>query len=76
MGVYPATQNLILAARSLGLGSTLGTYHLHAEAEVHRLLRLPPDVLVAATVAIGRPTVPFGRVGRRPVAEVLHWNGW
>jgi nitroreductase len=76
MGVYPAAQNLILAARALGLGTTLATYHFHDEEGVRRLLGLPADTLVAATIVLGWPAVKFGPVQRRPVSAVLHWDRW
>lgn len=76
LGVLPAAQNALLAARSLGLGTTLATYHLHDEAGVSETLGLPPDVLIAATIVMGFPAVPFGPVRRRPVSEVLRWDRW
>lgn len=76
LGVLPAAQNALLAARSLGLGTTLATYHLHDEAGVSETLGLPPDVLIAATIVMGFPAVPFGPVSRRPVADVLRWDRW
>jgi nitroreductase len=69
MAVYPAAQNLLVAARSLGLGTTLATYHLHDEEGVGRVLGLPPDVVVAATIALGWPAVAFGPVHRQPVSR-------
>lgn len=74
--LYPATQNLLLAARALGLGATLTTLHAVAEPVVRAELGLPDDVVIAATVPVGYPAVPFGAVTRRPVAEVLHRNRW
>jgi nitroreductase len=76
MAVYPAAQNLLVAARSLGLGTTLATYHLNDQEGLERLLRLPGDTIVAATIALGWPAVAFGPVRRRPVGEVLHWDRW
>jgi len=72
--LYPATQNLLLAARALGLGATLTTLHHTAEPLVRAELAIPDDVRIAATVPIGWPAVPFGSVVRRPVSEVLHRN--
>jgi nitroreductase len=76
LGVMPAAQNALLAARSVGLGTTLGTYHLHDEKGVAEVLGLPPDVLIAATIVMGWPAVPFSRVNRRPIDEVLRWDRW
>jgi len=76
LGVLPAAQNALVAARSLGLGTTLATYHLHDEAGVSEALGLPADVLIAATIVMGWPQVPFGPVRRRPVAAILRWDRW
>jgi nitroreductase len=76
LGVLPAAQNALLAARSLGLGTTLATYHLHDEKGVAKVLGLPPDVLIAATIVMGWPATPFSPVRRRPVKEVLRWDRW
>lgn len=72
--VYPAAQNLIVAARALGLGTTFTTFHLAAEREVREALALPDDVLLGVMVAVGWPERSFGPVARRPVEEVLHWD--
>ncbi|HTK99408.1 MAG TPA: nitroreductase family protein [Pseudomonadales bacterium] len=74
--VYPASQNLILAARGLGLGTTFTTFHMVAEPVVRETLGLPDDVLIGTTLCVGYPDRPFGPVARKPVAEVIHWDGW
>jgi nitroreductase len=74
--VYPAGQNLIVAARALGLGATFTTFHLAAEAEFRAVLGIPADVYLGVTVAVGYPAREHGPVNRRPVDEVLHWERW
>jgi len=74
--VYPAGQNLIVAARALGLGATFTTFHLAAEAEFRATLGIPPDILLGVSVAVGYPARTTGPVKRRPVEEVLHWGKW
>ncbi len=74
--LYPAAQNLLVAARAFGLGATLTTLHSVAEPVVRTVLGIPDDVRIAATIPIGYPAVPFGPVRRRPVAEVIRRNGW
>lgn len=74
--VYPAAQNLILAARALELGSVFTTFHMTCEADFRRELKVPDDVYLGATVGIGKPLAPFGPVRRKPVEEVLHWEQW
>jgi nitroreductase len=73
---YPAVQNLMLAARSLGLGSTLTTvFRIHHD-EVRDLCGIPTTHQVVAMVPIGRPAGHFGIARRRPVERVTHWNHW
>jgi nitroreductase len=74
--IYPAVQNLMLAARALGVGSCLTTIHKYRDAQVKELLGIPADVETAALVPLGYPLGKFGRPPRRPLAEVVHWDGW
>ena len=59
--IYPAVQNLLLAARNEGLGTALTTLLCIEEPRVKALLQIPADISVAATVAIGYPLHPFPR---------------
>jgi len=69
--VYPAVQNLLLAARGEGLGSTLTTLLCAVEPQVKQLLAIPEDISTAATIALGWPARPFPkRLSRRPLAEI------
>ena len=74
--VYPACQNLLLAARGLGYGGVLTMWHATVEADLRRILDIPDDVFVAATVALGRPEGRHGPVRRRPVGELVFDDGW
>lgn len=74
--VYPAVQNLMLAARSLGLGSTLTTVYRVRHDEVRDALGVPDGYQIVAMVPIGHPAGSFGRARRRPVDRVTHWNTW
>jgi len=74
--VFPGVQNLCLAARALGLGTTLTTIHLIREDEVKALLGVPDDVVVWAMIPVGHPTGRWGEAVRRPVTEVTYWDGW
>ena len=73
---YPAAQNLIVAARALGLGATFTTFQRRAERAVRETLGIPDDVRMAALIPVGWPARPHGPVNRRPVEEVMHWEGW
>jgi nitroreductase len=68
--VFPAVQNLLLAAHALGLGTVLTTRWKAREAEVRPLLGLPDNVSPFAIVPMGWPETPPGRNRRKPVREV------
>ena len=74
--IYPAVQNLMLAARALGVGSCLTTIHKYRDPQVKELLGIPADVETAALIPLGYPLGKFGRPPRRPVAEVVHADHW
>jgi nitroreductase len=74
--VYPACQNLLLAARALGYGGVITGFHFPVEAELRDLLRIPEDVFVAATITIGRPRGSHGPVRRRPLPELVFGESW
>ncbi len=74
--VFPGVQNLMLAARSLGLGTTLTTVHRRAEADVRALLGIPEDVTTWAMIPVGYPLGRWGEPVRRPVDEITYWDGW
>lgn len=72
--VYPAVQNLMVAARSLGIGSTMTTAFRIYHSEFRESLEIPDRFQVVALVALGRPKGKFGVARRKPVAAVTHWN--
>jgi nitroreductase len=75
--IYPAVQNILLAARALGIGSTLTTvHHRFRHAEVRAALGVPDDVEVAAIVPLGYPVGKFGPPPRRPVEDVVYADRW
>jgi len=74
--VYPACQNLLLAARALGYGGVLSMWHELVERELRALLQVPEEVVVSATITIGRPAGHHGPVRRRPLAELVYGERW
>jgi nitroreductase len=74
--VFPAVQNLILAARSLHLGATLTTVFRIRHDEVRDALGIPDHQQVMALVPLGHPVGRFGMARRRPVGTVTHWDRW
>jgi nitroreductase len=74
--IYPAIQNLLLAARARGLAATMTTWHLFAEADVKEILDIPNNVRTYALIPIGWPLGRFGPVTRRPADEVIRRDHW
>ncbi len=74
--IYPACQNLLLAARARGLGGVMTMWHAEVEAALRDLLGIPDDVAVAATLPLGHPEGAHGPVRRRPLAEVVYDDRW
>jgi nitroreductase len=74
--IYPAVQNIILACRALGLGTTITTNHIRCEDEVKAVLGIPDDVDTFAMMPIGYPRGRFGPVERRRAAEVAYADRW
>ena len=74
--IYPAVQNMLLAARALGLGATLTTLYLNHEKEAEAAFGLPPDWHSYAILPVGYPLGRFGPVRRVPLEEVVYADGW
>jgi nitroreductase len=74
--IYPAVQNMLLAARALDLGATLTTLHLVLEKEAEAALGIPPNVRSYALLPIGYPMGQFGPVRRIPLADVIYQDQW
>jgi nitroreductase len=74
--IYPGVQNLLLAARALGLAATLTTWHLFFEQEWKRVLGIPGSVHTYAVIPVGWPRGRFGPVRRRPAREAVHRDRW
>ena len=74
--IYPATQNLMLAARGAGLGTVITGFHASMQTELREWLELPEDVVPVALVPMGFPAGNFGPVKRDPVESVTHWDRW
>ncbi|MGE0482629.1 MAG: nitroreductase family protein [Gammaproteobacteria bacterium] len=71
---YPAVQNLLLAARALGLGAVITTQHFFVPGEFEAVLGLPAGMRLAALVPVGYPRGRFGPVTRPPVEDVVSWD--
>ena len=74
--VYPACQNLLLAARALGYGGALTMWHLGVEAELRELLGIPDGVALSACITLGVPEGRHGPVKRKPLDQVVFDDAW
>ncbi|HEY7708618.1 MAG TPA: nitroreductase family protein [Candidatus Entotheonella sp.] len=76
--IYPSVQNILLAARALGLGSVLTTLHRRRKARIHEILGIPDHVESAAIIPLGWPDREYGPNRRRPLEQFVRrdrWNG-
>jgi len=74
--IFPAIQNMMLAARGLGLGSVLTTMLNLFEGDVKEILGVPEHIKLVAMVAVGYPAVKFGPPRRNPLDWFVHWEHW
>jgi nitroreductase len=74
--VYPACQNLLLAARAIGLGGVLTQVQLLVAEELRAALAVPEDVALHATITLGHPAGRHGPVRRRPLSELVYEDQW
>jgi nitroreductase len=75
--IYGAVQQLCLAARAYGIGTSLTTLYGGHEEELRELLGLPSDALTMALIPMGYPARGrWAEPKRRPVEEVVHWGTW
>ena len=76
--LYPAAQNLMLAATALGLGTVITTFHLRREAELKALLGIPDGYATSCMIPMGWPAEGerFGGGRRKPVSEITHYETW
>jgi nitroreductase len=70
--IYPSLQNLMLAARSEGLGTSLTTLLCSFEPQMKDLLRIPPELITCATIALGYPEHALPKkLSRAPVSSMV-----
>lgn len=74
--IYPAAQNLIVAARALGLGTVFTTFQGTAEPVIRETLEIPDDVHIGCMIPMGWPDANFGAVKRQPYDKVVHRDTW
>jgi nitroreductase len=74
--IIPSVQNLLLAGRALGIGSTITTLHPSVEDRVHELFGIPETAQVVYCLPLGYPRGSFGPVSRKPLEQVTSFNRW
>jgi nitroreductase len=74
--IYPACQNLLLAARALGYGGVFTGWHFSVESELRQLLAIPDGTSIAGTLTLGKPAGHHGPLRRRPMRELVFEEGW
>jgi nitroreductase len=74
--IYPAVQNLCLAARAYGLGTAITALHKHFEHEINQRLGVPRGYQNEILIPLGYPTGRWGRPARKPVEEVTFFEQW
>jgi nitroreductase len=74
--VFPAVQNLLLAARALGLGTAVSIFPLFRMAELKKLLQLPDYVKPGILIYVGYPLTGFSEPKRNPIGNFIHENKW
>jgi nitroreductase len=75
--IYGAIQNLMLAARAYGIGSTLTALHTAYEEDVKKILNIPDDAMTMALIPLGYPIKgKWSQPKRKPVESVTYWESW
>jgi nitroreductase len=74
--IYPACQNLLLAARALGWGGVMTGFQAPVDKELRSLLAIPDEAAIASTITLGRPVGSHGPVRRRPLGELVFSDRW
>jgi nitroreductase len=74
--IYPACQNVLLAARALGYGGAFTGFNFGVDEQLRELLQVPAEAFIAGTITLGKPVGGHGRVRRRPMSELVYEEGW
>ncbi|MCV7178917.1 nitroreductase family protein [Mycolicibacterium sphagni] len=74
--IYPSVQNLLLAARAMGLGASLITMPLWSVTSARKTLGLPLSVTPICVIPLGWPKGRYGPTTRKPVEDVVHLDSY
>lgn len=74
--IYGAVQNMLLAARGLGVGTVMTTMNANIEPELREWLEIPETAQPVALIPLGYPARNFGSLTRIPAPDVTFWEKW
>lgn len=74
--LFPAIQNLCLAARGYGLGTSITQMHMRYANEIDPMLGVPPDYVNLAMIPMGYPKGRWDRPERKPALMITFWERW
>ncbi|HVA25856.1 MAG TPA: nitroreductase family protein [Chloroflexota bacterium] len=69
-----AAQNLLLAARSLGVGATFTRLNATVDARIRDTFNIPANAEIGYCIRLGYPLQEFGPLRRKPVHEICSLN--
>lgn len=72
--IYPAVQNLCLAARAYGLGTAITGLHKHFADEINRRLGVPSGYENEILIPLGYPKGRWDRPARKPARDVTFFD--
>ena len=73
---FPAVQNILLAARALGIGSVLTTLHPQVMDRVRAMFGVPEEMVFHCCIPLGYPRGKFGPTSRYPTSHTTSWDEW
>jgi nitroreductase len=76
VSLFQACQNMMLAARALGVSSLFTTFFFLRNDEIKEILGIPPHIFMESAVFFGYAEEKLGRPRRKPLGEVAHLNRW
>ena len=74
--IYQAVQNMLLAARALGLGTVMTTFQGAVDDVLRERCGIPAEATPVAIIPMGFPDANFGPTNRKPVDKVTNWERW
>lgn len=74
--IWPGVQNLLLAARALGLGAAPTTLALGDQDAVREAVDMPKTMGALCLIPVGYPLGKFGPVTRKPVQDIMRFDRW